>query len=87
MTKRAYRNPDHIRPRNTPAPSSEAVAAHLNNLLSPVVYNQLSYYRQLGLRERRLGLPLMLAAVLALVWRQVPSVYELTRLLAWEDLL
>jgi hypothetical protein len=30
---------------------------------------------------------LMMAAVLTLLWRQVPSVHELTRLLAREDLL
>lgn len=87
MAKRAYRNPDHIRRRHMPAPESTAVAEHLNDLLSPLVYNQLSYYRQLGLRERILGLPLMLAAVLTLLWRQVPSVHELTRLLVREDLL
>ncbi len=87
MAKRAYRNPDHIRRRNMPAPESAAVADHLNDLLSPLVSNQLSYYRQLGLRERILGLPLMLAAVLTLLWRQVPSVHELTRLLVREDLL
>jgi hypothetical protein len=44
-------------------------------------------YRQLDLRSRILGLPLMVAAVLSLLWRQVPSVHELTRLLAREDLL
>jgi hypothetical protein len=44
-------------------------------------------YRQLELRRRILGLPLMVAAVLTLLWRQVPSVHELTRLLAREDLL
>ena len=49
--------------------------------------NQLAYYRQLGLRSRILGLPLMIAAVLTLLWRQVPSARELTRLLAREDLL
>lgn len=87
MAKHHYRNPDHIRRRNMPAPESAAVSAHLNELLRPLVHAQLSYYRQLGLRERILGLPLMLAAVLTLLWRQVPSVGELARLLAREDLL
>ena len=41
----------------------------------------------LGMRERILGLPLMLAAVLSLVWRQVPSARELNRMLARENLL
>jgi len=31
--------------------------------------NQENYYRQLGLRERILNLPLTMAAVLTLLWR------------------
>lgn len=87
MGNRAYRNPDHIRRRNMPAPSSTVVEAHLNDLLSPIVYQQLDYYRQLGLRQRILSLPLMVAALLTLLWRQVPSVHELTRMLNRENLL
>ncbi|NJN99606.1 MAG: IS4 family transposase, partial [Anaerolineales bacterium] len=34
-----------------------------------------------------LNLPLMVAAVLTMLWRQVPSVHELNRMLAREDLL
>jgi hypothetical protein len=41
----------------------------------------------LGMRERILNLSLMLAAVLTMVWRNVPSVQELTRMLARENLL
>ncbi|MBF2034977.1 MAG: hypothetical protein IGR92_05700 [Leptolyngbyaceae cyanobacterium T60_A2020_046] len=59
----------------------------MNQLLSPVVYTQLGLYRQLGHRERILTLPLMMAVVLTLIWRQVPSVAELTRVLEREDLL
>jgi Transposase DDE domain len=70
-----------------PAVENEAIAAHLEQLLSPLVHNQMSYYRQLGLRSRILGLPLMMAAVLTLLWRQVPSVNELSRMLARENLL
>jgi len=87
MKKRNRGNPDHVRDRNQPAVENEAIAAHLEALLSPLVYNQMRYYRQLGLRSRILGLPLMVAAVLTLLWRQVPSVHELSRLLAREDLL
>jgi hypothetical protein len=54
-------------------------------VLTPLVYNQLSYYQQLGLRDRILGLPLMVAAVLTLLWRQVLTVRELHRLLNRED--
>lgn len=87
MKKKRRGNPDHIRKRNQPAPENKAIAAHLEKLLSPLVYAQMSYYRHLGLRSRILGLPLMIAAVLTLLWRQVPSVNELNRMLAREDLL
>lgn len=87
MVKRRTINPDHIRDRNVPAPETEAIAARLQELLSPLVHNQLGYYQQLGLRSRILGLPLMMAAVLTLLWRQVPSVRELSRMLVREDLL
>lgn len=64
MGKRAYRNRDHIRRRNMPAPRSEEFEAHLQELLRPSVYSQLNCYRQIGLRERILSLPLMVVAVL-----------------------
>jgi hypothetical protein len=70
-----------------PSVDNEEVEARLKALLTPVVWQQMAYYRQLGLRDRILNLPLMVALVLTLLWRQVPSVHELTRILAREDLL
>jgi len=70
-----------------PGPENEVIEARLTELVSPAVSNQMAYYRQLGLRSRILSLPLMVAAVLTILWRQVPSVHELTRLLGREDLL
>jgi len=87
MAKRKRRNADHARRRNVPGPDNEVIEAQLSELVSPAVANQLAYYRQLGLRSRILNLPLMVAAVLTMLWRQVPSVHELTRMLAREDLL
>jgi len=52
-------NPDHKRSQNMRQPENEALAARMEELLTPLIYNQLSYYQQLGLRERILGLPLM----------------------------
>lgn len=78
---------DHVRPRNQPNVSNQVVQQRVKDLLTPAVYGQSAYYRQLGLRARILTLPLMMAAVLTLLWRQVPSVHELTRVLAREDLL
>lgn len=81
------RNPDHVRRRQMPSPNNEVIEAQLEELISPAVVNQMSYYRQLGMRSRILNLPLMVAAVLTMLWRQVPSVHELTRMLVREDLL
>lgn len=78
---------DHARNRSHPNVDNEAISQQLEDLVKPCVYNQLAYYRSLGMRERILGLPLMLAAILTLVWRQVPSVRELNRMLARENLL
>lgn len=86
MAKRK-RNPDHVRRRNQPSNSDEVIEAHLKELLSPAVFGQEAYYRSLGLRSRILNLPLMVASTLVLLWRQVPSVHELTRMLNREELL
>ncbi|MEM1280897.1 MAG: IS4 family transposase [Cyanobacteria bacterium P01_H01_bin.152] len=87
MSHRYARNPDHIRRRNVPAPDNAALDEHLRMLLSPVIYSQQAYYRTLGMRSRILTLPLMVAAVVTLLWKQVPSVTELTRQLNRKDLL
>lgn len=78
---------DHAKSRSQPNIDNEVIAKQLSDLVKPCVYNQLAYYRELGMRERILSLPLMLAAVLTLVWRQVPSARELNRMLARENLL
>lgn len=78
---------DHARNRSHPNVDNKLISQQLENLVKPCVYNQLAYYRSLGMRDRILGLPLMLAAVLTLVWRQVPSGRELNRMLARENLL
>jgi hypothetical protein len=79
-TKKSIR--DHARNRSHPNVDNEAISRQLEDLVKPCVYNQLADYRSLGMRERILSLPLMLAAVLTLVWRQVPSARELNRMLA-----
>jgi len=90
-SSKPYRPPelrrDHARPRHAPTPSATVVEAHLEDLVSPVAFGLGAQYRRLGLRQRILGLPAMVAVVLSIVWRQVPSVAELVRLLEREDLL
>jgi hypothetical protein len=81
------RNPDHVRRRNRPSPDNEVIAERLEELVLPAVTGQLAYFRSLRLRDRILSLPVMVATVLTLLWRQVPSVCELTRMLAREKFL
>src|SRR3972149_4420153 len=80
------RNPDHVRRPNRPSPDNEVIQGRLKSLLTPAVFGQLAYYRSLGLRGRLLSLPVMVAAILMMVWGQVPSVCELTKLIGREDL-
>lgn len=87
MPKRTHRHPDHVQRHNTPSPNNQALTNQLEALLIPAIFAQQAYCSQLGLRARILNLPLMVAVVLTLLWRQVPGVHELTRLLAREDLL
>jgi hypothetical protein len=80
-------NRDHARPRTAPAPACEAVEARLAEVVEPATYRLLEQYRQLGLRFRILTLPVMVALVLAMIWRQIPSVTTLAQTLAREPLL
>ena len=70
-----------------PSPDNAVVQERLQSLLTPAVFGQMAHYRSLGLRDRILSLPVMVAAVLVLLWRQVPSVCELAKMLVREDLL
>ena len=87
MAKSKRSNRDHAHQHQSPGPDNEVIVADLQALLTPALFAQQAYYRQLGLRERILNLSLMLAAVLTMLWRNVPSVQELSRMLARENLL
>jgi hypothetical protein len=65
---------DHILTENriNLQPSLPIFRMMLSELVSPAAANQMAYYRQLGLRSRVLNLPLMVSAVLTMLWRQVP---------------
>jgi len=69
------------------APLAEQVSARLTEIVHPATLAQLDYYRQLGLRERILTLPVMVALALSLIWRQVGGVCELVRLAQSEKML
>jgi hypothetical protein len=78
---------DHVRPRTSPGPTSEEVEARLAEVVGPATYAVAEQYRRYGLRWRVLTLPVMVALLVALIWRQVPSVQGLARLLARDTVL
>ncbi|MDP2977054.1 MAG: hypothetical protein Q8N45_12690, partial [Anaerolineales bacterium] len=70
--------------------ADETIRAEFEALLSPAIYAQAAYYRSLGLRERILNLPLMIAAILALLWWTIPFEHAGTRftdraLVVWSE--
>lgn len=76
------------RTKRPPAcPPDAEVAARLTDLIHPLTLRQVAHYHDLGLRERVLSLPVMVALVLSMIWRQVGSVTTLTHLLHHEGLL
>ncbi len=71
----------------TLGPSAPPVEAWLHALIHPATLAQVATYQQLGLRERVLTLPVMVAFVVSLIWRQLGSVSEAVRVLRQEGLL
>lgn len=68
-------------------PPDAQVRARLSDLIHPLTLAQVAHYHDLGLRERVLTLPVMVALVLSMIWRQIGSVCTLTRLLHDEGFL
>ncbi|WP_342597064.1 hypothetical protein VKI21_17210 [Cyanobacterium aponinum UTEX 3222] len=77
MTKKINR--DHAQKKHHPLSENDAIVSHLSELLTPSIFAQQSLFRDLGMRNRVLNLSLMTAAILTLLWRNVPSVNELNR--------
>jgi len=77
---------DRIKRLPTPPPDDH-IAARLTEIVHPATLGQVAHYHQLGLRERVLSLPVMVALVLSLIWRQVGGVSDLVRLVASEMVL
>ncbi len=70
-----------------PMVEDQVVAEQLEALLTPTITAQENSCHQLGLGDRILSLPFMVAAVLTLLWRDVAGVPELTKRLAREGFL
>jgi hypothetical protein len=87
MSKTKRLNRDHAKKTQRPMVEDRVIAEHLTALITPTIKSQSQHFRELGLRDRILTLPLMVAAVLTLLWRDVPGVSELTRLLETEGFL
>ena len=68
-------------------PLDEQMNERLTEVIHPATLNQVSYYHQLGLRERVLTLPVMVALVLTMIWRHLASVAETIRMMEKEGFL
>lgn len=73
--------------RPTVAPPDEQMAQHLTDLIHPATLAQVAHFHSLGLRTRLLTLPVMVALVISMLWRQIGSVHELVRTLNREGFL
>jgi hypothetical protein len=66
---------------------TDEVEALFHSLVHPLTLSQCDLFRQMGLRERTLTLPVMMALLLSAVWRQIAAVNELARLIRDEAVL
>lgn len=73
--------------RPNAVPPDEVTAQWLEEAIHPAALNQVAYFQQLGLRARTLTLPVMVAFVVSVVWRQLGSVREAVRVLREEGVL
>ena len=80
-------NRDHAKKTQRPMMEDEVIAEQISALVTPAIIAQEHYYHSLRLRDRILNLPLMVAAVLTLIWRDVAGVTELTRMLVRDGFL
>jgi hypothetical protein len=72
--------------RLTAGSPAESIEQWLKDLIHPAVYSQISLFQAMGLRARILTLPVMMAFVVSLIWRQIGAVGEAVRVLNQEGL-
>ena len=68
-------------------PSDEQIQERLTEIIHPATLAQVNYFHRLGLRERTLGMVVMMALVLEMIWRQISGVSEMVRLIQTEAVL
>lgn len=73
--------------RPTVSAPDAVIEARLTELIHPATYAQVAAYQAMGLRERVLTLPVMMAFVVSLIWRHVGTVSEAVRVLNQEGFL
>jgi hypothetical protein len=79
---------DHRRRTNLPSPPVAEIQQELMRQLTPAMFAQARRaHSHLNLRDRVLNLATMCAIVVSIVWRQIPSLSEVLRLLSQENLL
>jgi len=66
MSHNRKTNRDHAKKSQRPMVEDKVIGTQLEALVTPAITAQENYYRRLGLRERILNLPLMVAALLTL---------------------
>jgi hypothetical protein len=75
-------NPDHRRQSQLPAPPIAQIEHQLFSLLNPGSFKPLRLAQgEKKLRDRLLTLPVMMAVVVSLVYRQIPGLSEILRVL------
>jgi Transposase DDE domain len=85
-------NPDLRQQKHVPVPPIEQIEKEIFSLLSPVSFKPLKLYedkqeQKQKFRDRILTLPVMMAIVVSLVYRQIPGLREVERVLRQEGLL
>jgi hypothetical protein len=70
-----------------PMPAVEAGEQRLMDVRSPSLLAPRQPHRRIRMRQRRLTLPVMVAILVRVVWRRVPSIAEGQQVLAPEGLL
>lgn len=83
-------NPDLRQQKHVPAPPIEEIEKKIFSLLSPASFKPMRLYEnelKQRFRDRILTLPMMMAIVLSLVYRQIPGLREVQRVLSQEGLL
>lgn len=89
MSKARQGNPDLRRAVTPPAPSNEEIEARLRDCLSPGAFTKLKTVKDKTrrLRDRKLTLPVMVAIMLSLVYRQMGGLSDVLRMLEQEGLM